>query len=59
MRGETVPAGTFSNCVETLDLNPHDPEVVEHKFYAPGVGFVYEIKPEDGERVELISVAGP
>lgn len=55
----TVPAGTFDHCVKTLDINPHEPELVEHKLFAPGVGFVFEIKPEEGETVELISVVTP
>ena len=55
----TVPAGTFTDCVKTLDINPHDPELVEHKLFAPGVGFVFEIKPDEGETVELISIVGP
>ena len=54
-----VPAGTFTQCLKTRDINPHDPETVEHKLYAPGVGFVLEIKPETGETVELISVVTP
>jgi hypothetical protein len=33
-------AGDFRNVVETEDTNPLEPELVEHKWYAPGVGFV-------------------
>lgn len=34
----TVPAGTFENCLETEDTTPLEPDVVEHKYYARGVG---------------------
>lgn len=54
-----VPFGSFTDCVQTLDLNPHDPGLIEHKFYAPGVGFVYEVKPESGEEVVLVAIERP
>jgi hypothetical protein len=37
----TVPAGTFTDCIETEDLDPID-DVTEHKFYCPDVGLVRE-----------------
>ena len=52
----TVPAGTFSNCLQTEDFTPIDPDNTEFKYYAPGVGTVLEINPDTGKRVELISV---
>ena len=55
----TVPYGNFDNCVQTLDLNPHSPGEIEHKYYAPGVGFVREVKPESGETLELIDIVFP
>lgn len=36
------------NCVVTNDFTPLSPGSTEHKYYAPGVGFVLEVKP-DGE----------
>lgn len=38
-----VPAGTFHHVVITLDKNPLDPSKIEHKWYAPGAGFVYAV----------------
>ena len=55
----TVPAGMFSNCLKTLDFTPLEPGHEEEKFYALGVGLVLEVSPENGNRVELISVTGP
>lgn len=56
----TTPAASCSNdCLKTKDYTPLDPEpdAVEHKYYKPGVGFILEIKPSTGERLELISVS--
>lgn len=36
------------NCVVTNDFTPLSPGSTEHKYYAPGVGFVLEVNP-DGE----------
>lgn len=52
----TVPYGSFDACVETEDTTPLDPEGVEHKFYAPGIGAVLELDPETGERLELVRI---
>lgn len=52
----TVPAGTFNGCAQTEDLTPIEPDVLEAKYYAPGVGVVLEVNLVDGERVELIEV---
>jgi len=50
----TVPAGTYSGALRTKDFTPLEPGVLEHKYYAPGVGLVLE---EEGTvRVELIEV---
>lgn len=38
-----------AGCVVTLDFTPLEPGVVEYKFYAPGIGMVLEVKPDDEE----------
>ena len=46
----------------TRDWNPLEPEVVEEKYYAPGVGLVYEahVEGDEGEAVLVdAQVAGP
>jgi hypothetical protein len=51
-----VPAGTFENCLKTRDTTPLEPEAVEHKNYARGVGPVLNEKVSpDKFREELIS----
>jgi hypothetical protein len=53
---ETVPFGSFDGLVVIEEWNPLEPDVVEEKFYAPGVGTVLEVAVVGGdERVELVS----
>jgi hypothetical protein len=51
-----VPFGHFGDVLMTRDLNPLEPKVVEHKFFAPGVGPVLtlDISGASG-REELLS----
>jgi hypothetical protein len=52
----TVAAGRYADVVVTREWTPLEPEVVEEKSYAPGVGLVLEVKTAGGEgRVELVS----
>ena len=50
----TVPAGTFTDCIETEDLDPID-DVTEHKVYCRGVGLVREVFPTGGS-LDLVEV---
>ncbi|MDA1261097.1 MAG: hypothetical protein O3A20_10825, partial [Planctomycetota bacterium] len=52
----TVPAGTYHNCIVTQDWVPLEPDGIEHKYFAPGVGLVLELDPDSGERTALISI---
>jgi len=57
----SVPYGDFEDVLVTRDWNPLEPEVIEEKWYAPGVGLVREVKVagETGEGVLLeAEVAG-
>jgi hypothetical protein len=49
----STPYGDFDDIVVTRDWTPLEPDVVEEKTYARGVGFVLETK-NDGEIVELV-----
>jgi len=51
--GTTVFSCT-STCLQTLDYTPLEPEVVEQKFYAPGIGLIVELNPDTLERLELV-----
>lgn len=37
----TVPYGTFKHCLKTKDYSLIEPGIVENKYYAPGIGFVF------------------
>ena len=37
-----VPAGTFRHCIKTEEFTPLEPEVLENKWYCPGVGIARE-----------------
>jgi hypothetical protein len=56
----TVPYGNFDNLLKTRDFSPLEPSVVEHKFYAVGIGSVLE-KSVKGprERLALVRVVRP
>ncbi len=55
-RKVVVPYGTFLQCIRTEDGTPLEPDVEEHKYYAPGIGLVLEVDLESGERTELVDV---
>ena len=51
----TVPFGTFTNCLQTRDVNLLDPTENEDKYYCTSVGGVtLEVAIDSGERTELI-----
>ena len=51
-----VPAGTFDDCLQTSDFTPLDPDVIEEKYYAQGVGLVLVVQVSGGtSREELVS----
>ncbi|MCL4791895.1 MAG: hypothetical protein KJ040_07570 [Gammaproteobacteria bacterium] len=53
----TTPAASCSGtCIITRDFTPLEPEVLEHKYYAPGIGLILEVKPGTDERLELVEI---
>jgi hypothetical protein len=46
---ENVPFGDFDQLVVIKEWNPLEPDVVEEKYFAPGVGLVLEVKTEGGD----------
>jgi len=56
----TVPYGSFLNCLRTREWTPLEPDVEGNKYYAPGIGFIFEVYTKGGnERIELISIETP
>lgn len=52
-----VPAGSFDDVLVTEDWTPLDPKLLERKYYAPGVGVVFEELVKGGsESLELIEI---
>ena len=45
----------YDNCLQILEWNPLEPEGVEYKYYAPGVGLIMEEEGED-EKLELVDM---
>jgi len=55
-----VPFGTFGGCLQTAETNPLEPGSLEHKFYAPGIGFVMAQEQTGGDEVvKLVSFSLP
>lgn len=52
----SVPAGDYDGLLQTADTTPLEPDVLEHKYYADGVGLVLTVDKEAGGREELLSV---
>jgi hypothetical protein len=52
----TVPAGTFHNCLKSQETTPLETDLLEYKFYAPGVGNVLTVDATTGDRVELVRI---
>ena len=55
----TTPLGggtTFAGCWQLQDTTPIEPDALEYKYYAPGVGLVRALSVESGEVVELVDV---
>jgi hypothetical protein len=52
----TVPAGTFHNCQKSKETTPLETDLLEDKFYAPGVGNVLTVDVRTGDRVELVQI---
>ena len=52
----SVPAGVYDDAVQTADTTPLEPDVLEHKYYAEGVGLVLTIDREADGREELLTI---
>jgi hypothetical protein len=50
-----VPAGSYRDVLKTKDFTPLEPKLLEHKYYARGVGVVQEVTVKGGSgRVVLV-----
>jgi hypothetical protein len=54
-----VPFGSFDNLLMTKDTTPLEPDILEHKFYAEGVGLILALGLSGGvSREELLRYEG-
>ena len=56
---QRVPAGSFDDVITTRDWTPLEPDVVEEKQYAPGVGMIRETTVGEEGAVELVEFTPP
>ena len=55
-----VPSGSYKGVLMTKDYTPLQPDILEHKFYARGVGLVLALAISGGsDREELVEYATP
>ena len=52
----TVPAGSFHNCLKSKETTPLETDLLEYKFYAPGVGNVLTVDARTGDREALVEI---
>jgi len=52
----SVPAGSYDHCLRTRETSPLEPEVLEDKLYARGVGNILTVDVTTGERVALLRI---
>ena len=55
-----MPAGHFRHVMQTRDIDPLNPDKVENKWYAPGVGPVHVVRIGSAhhEEIKLVRTTG-
>ena len=51
-----VRAGTFNHCLKSEETTPLEPDLLEDKFYAPGVGNILTVDVNTGAREDLVRI---
>lgn len=53
----SVPYGSYKNCLKTKDWSLLEPDVIENKYFSPGIGEVLSVTVKGGsDRVELVNI---
>src|SRR5438874_7400547 len=52
----TVPRGTFTHCLKTLETTPLEPDARENKYYASGLGNVLTVDLQTGNKIKLVRI---
>ena len=50
------PPHTYTHCLKSKETTPLETDLLEYKFFAPGVGNVLTLDGHTGERIELIQI---
>jgi hypothetical protein len=51
----SVQSGTFNNCIMTEEWSPLEPAVIEHKYYASGIGNIKTVMIKGGNEVSELT----
>ena len=52
----TIPLGTYTNCIKTKNWTALEPDAMENKIYAPGIGLIKEINITDNFEIKLVMI---
>jgi hypothetical protein len=52
----TVHSVTYKQCLKTKEFSPLEPDVLENKFYAPGVGNIQTVDVVSGQHLDLVQI---
>jgi len=52
----TTPMGTFGNCLKIKEWSALEPDALEYKFYAPGIGLAKAVNVVDNEELVLVEI---
>jgi hypothetical protein len=50
------PPHTYNHCLKSQETTPLETDLLEYKFFAPGVGNVLTVDGHTGERIELVRI---
>ena len=53
---EAGPLGTYINCIKTKNWTALEPDALENKVYAPGIGLIKEIDIQDNFEIVLVAI---
>ena len=52
----STAASCAGTCLLTEETTPLGPGAVENKYYKPGVGFIFQVKPATGDTLRLVEI---
>lgn len=53
---ETISLGAYANCIKTKNWTALEPDALENKIYAPGIGLIKEINIPEKFEITLLSI---